>query len=229
MKTKAISVLLISTISSILMLNSTKAETKFQKTYSCIEYQGNPTTVVNTERGIIKFIVWKSEIFQSSGWTPLLRCQEVSKRFQQFYNQGTLRLITNGIMNRQPVICIAQKKAGQGLVCQDNGLLLTLEPNDNPQQVMQDLFDQNRLADGNSPLVRGEQMIVDIDNFLDKAPVIEPKPVVESKPVIKKAPIIQNNPNSNTIPRQPEKKPSSVTNSRPEIRTGVECPPILCD
>ena len=236
MNEKIISLFLLSALSSILMLNTTKAEeTKFHNTYSCIEHEGNPTTIVNTPRGVIQFIVWKSEFFSNSDWTPQRRCEEVSQRFQKFYDQGILKIITNGTMNRQPVICVAQNKAGEGLICRQNGLLITLEPTDNPQQVMEDLFDQNRLASGNSPLVRGNQTFVDIDNFLETAPVIESKPPKPTKPVIEINPIPETKPKppyptiEQTIPSQLEIKKPPVTDSDSENGTGVECPPLLCD
>jgi hypothetical protein len=172
MNKKIISLFLLSTLSSILMLNTTKAETKFHNTYSCIEHEGNPTTIVNTPRGVIQFIVWKSEFFSNSDWTPQRRCEEVSQRFQKFYEQGILKIITNGTMNGQPVICIAENKAGQGLICKKNGLLITLEPTDNPQQLMQDLFSINAVVRGGG-IRHSRKVIVYVSNFLEKAPLIE--------------------------------------------------------
>lgn len=93
---KILSRLLISTLSSLFMLSTAKAETKFSNSYSCIEHEGSPTTIVKTQRGVIQFIVWKSEFFSNSDWTPQRRCEEVSKRFQRFYDEGILRLLPMG-------------------------------------------------------------------------------------------------------------------------------------
>lgn len=83
------------------------AQTK--NSYKCIQLNGKPTTIVDTARGRIQLIVWQSDFFRDSGWTPQKRCNEVTKRFQQFSDSGSLRYIATGTMNQQPVICVAEK------------------------------------------------------------------------------------------------------------------------
>ena len=70
-------------------------------------------------------IRWESDRFSSSGWQKDKRCQEVASRLDKAYNNQTLNIITNGTMNRQPVICTAATVGGD---CQD--LLITLKPED---------------------------------------------------------------------------------------------------
>lgn len=171
MKKKLINTFLISTVSTMLMVNSTQAETKFRNIYRCINNQGKPTTVVDTQRGRIQLIVWQSDFFASSNWTPQNRCQVVTQRFQRFSDYGTLRFISYGVLNNYPIICIAENRPGQGLACKKDGLLITLQPNDNPKKVMQDLFDKNRLSDGKSPITRGKVFFINFDNFLEKATI----------------------------------------------------------
>jgi hypothetical protein len=164
-----------SATSSISITNQTEAQTKFRNIYTCIQNQGKPTTVVDTKRGRIQLIVWESKSFinpKNPYWTPQRRCEAVTKRFQNFSDSGNLRLISHGILNRYPIICVAENKPGQGLSCIDNGLLITLEPGDNPRQVMADLFDKNRLSDGKSPITRGNKFFINVDNFLEKAVII---------------------------------------------------------
>lgn len=134
--------------------------------YNCLQYRNQPTTVVDTSRGRIQLIVWKSNFFTSAGWTPQRRCEAVTQRFQKFSDNGTLRYIATGTMNRQPVICVAEKKPS-GFKCRPDGLLITLQTNDNPNQVLRDLFDiSSRISSGG--LTRGG--ILDLEEFLQNAP-----------------------------------------------------------
>jgi hypothetical protein len=109
--------------------------------YSCIERNGTPSSIVETQRGTIELIVWKSNFFKNSGWNPKSRCQEVSYRFQKFSDAGELKYITTGEINGYNVICVADPKKPQPNVCKNDGLLITLEPGDDPQQVRNEIFD----------------------------------------------------------------------------------------
>ncbi len=185
-------------INSVLAMPSV-AQSK--NTYKCLIFKNNPTTVVDTKRGKIQLISWKSNFFSNSTWTPQKRCDEVSKRFQKFSDNGTLRYVATGTMNRQSVICVAQKKSS-GFGCQTDGLLLTLEPKDNPNTVLQELFDISaRVSSGG--LSRGG--ILDLEAFLNTAPVIST--TTESTPT--------NNitPKDQQIVSPPSQSP---------------CPPLLC-
>jgi hypothetical protein len=68
-----------------------------------------PTTYAWTQRGKIAIVRWKTEQFP--GYPPQRRCHEVSPRFQEAYENGTLQFITNGMMNRQPVICTTRQRS----------------------------------------------------------------------------------------------------------------------
>jgi Circadian oscillating protein COP23 len=127
-----------------------------------------PTTFARTKRGNVPVIRWQSTFFQASSvYTPLKRCEEVSRRFQKYYSDGTLAYLTAGQMNTQNVICVSEEYGGP---CQ--GLLLTLEPKDNPQAVLKDLLNARNRAGG--PLTRSTGAIyVDMDDFLETTPVEE--------------------------------------------------------
>ena len=104
---------------------------------SCMKASGVPATVVSTKSGKqVPIIYWKSETFSSSGWTPTRRCQEVSARFQEYHQAGTLEFITTGRMNGMPVLCVS-KTDGGGCA----GLLYTLKPGQNATATLQKLFD----------------------------------------------------------------------------------------
>jgi Circadian oscillating protein COP23 len=127
-----------------------------------------PTTFALTKRGSVPVIRWQSTYFgKSSIYTPLKRCEEVSRRFQKYYSEGTLSYLTTGKMNAQNVICVSDEYGGP---CQ--GLLLTLEPKDNPQAVLKDLLSARNRASG--PLTRSTgSLYVDMTNFLETTPVEE--------------------------------------------------------
>ncbi|PHV62584.1 COP23 domain-containing protein [Cyanobacterium aponinum] len=183
------------------------AQTK--NSYKCIQLNGKPTTIVDTARGRIQLIVWQSDFFRDSGWTPQKRCNEVTKRFQQFSDSGSLRYIATGTMNQQPVICVAEKKSS-GFKCRGDGLLLTLQPKDNPSKVLTDLFNMSaRTSTGG--LSRGG--VLDLDSFLATASTI-------SSDNNDNLPTSNNNSLPPTIISNPE------TNQKP--KDNPSCPPILC-
>jgi hypothetical protein len=137
------------------------------KTINAATGNAVPTTLASTRRGNVAMIFWKSTFFgqKGQGFSPTDRCKEVSKRFQAFYKDGVLSYLTTGRMNNQNVICVSDEYGGP---CQ--GLLLTLEPKDNPEQVLHELLNVRARARG--PLVRGSgASYIDVQDFLDNAPV----------------------------------------------------------
>jgi hypothetical protein len=148
-------------------------------TYKCLTLKGQPTTVVDTARGRISLIVWQSGFFSSGGWTPERRCQEVSNRLQNYENTRNLRYISTGTLNGYNIICVAEKREAtdreNSYRCQNNGLILTLENKDDPNQVMRELFNLAARA-GGGPITRGgkpTKVMIDLEEFLDKAEPIE--------------------------------------------------------
>ena len=168
MNIKIISIFTFSVLAVIGFSFPSQSQHKSGNIYRCIKTNTYPVTVVDTTRGTIELIVWKSDHFRQSGWSPQKRCEEVTRRFQKFSDNKTLRYITTGRMNRQKVICVAQKKS-TGIRCREDGLLITLEPNDNPSMVLDELFDiSSRISLGG--LSRGA--ILDLEEFLQTVPVM---------------------------------------------------------
>jgi hypothetical protein len=140
--------------------------------YSCIDYQGSPMTIADTPRGKIPLISWKSGFFVNGGYTPQQRCQAVTERFQQHADAGTLRYVDTGTINNQPVICVVERTNSptKPYRCKQDGLLLTLEPKDNPKEVLKTLFDvSSRVNQG--AITRGG--VINIEDFLQNALVME--------------------------------------------------------
>ncbi|MCV3212017.1 COP23 domain-containing protein [Plectonema radiosum NIES-515] len=116
-------------------------------TFYCDKSNSVPTTVVRTLDGknlpIIRWITTSS----SKELTPVQRCQQVSRRFQKSYDNGTLRYIKAGILNGLPVVCAAAEK---NAACTDRNLLFTLKPGSDPNATARQLFDRRALAAGNA-------------------------------------------------------------------------------
>jgi hypothetical protein len=162
-------------LGSILVLGElTSAQTSpSANQYRCEEVNGEPTTVVYTPQKRIAMIVWLSKYFGSQ-WTPRKRCEEVSKRFQYHENQRNLRYITTGRSNGYNFICVANPNK----TCRSDGILITLEPEDNPMQVANELFAVGQ-KEGSGPLTRGggsEKFWLDFEKYLQEAPPIEEVP-----------------------------------------------------
>ncbi len=122
-------------------------------------------TIAYTKQGrTIGLITWKGVTNQGSSYTPEQRCRILAYRFQRFSDAGQLRYVSTGIMNTQPVICISSS----GGVCQRNGLLLTLDPKDDPEKTLKELFDVGSRVDGED-FVRGANTI-DITKLLYGTP-----------------------------------------------------------
>jgi len=191
-------------ILSLIFVNSVQADSK-KNVYSCIDHEGKPMTVVDTTRGRIQLIVWESDYFRASGWTPEKRCQEVSKRFQQFSDNNRLRFIANGMIGKYQVICVSPQSPppSTNIVCQEQNLLMTLEPKDKPVEVMKQLF-EDAVKIGAMPIRRG-QAVLDLDKYFAVAPLMDAISPIQKPPLIPE-----------------EKKP-------PQSGTTIECPPILCD
>lgn len=136
--------------------------------FVCAKSNDAPVTLARTPRGDIAVIRWASGFFSGAGFTPQKRCEEVSSRFQTYHSNGTLKYLTTGRVNNQPVICTAQNR-GSG--CRD--VLITLEPEDNPNQVLRQLL-SIRSGASSGPLSRGgstRPLYINLYEYLNRAPV----------------------------------------------------------
>lgn len=132
--------------------------------YECTQENQKILTIAHTNQGPIEIIEWESLAFGKK-WTPAKRCYEVTERFQTFSDAKQLKYVSTGNMNHQSVICVSSR-TGQ---CMSEGLLITLERTDDPDQVLEELFnldasvrrtdtktvvDFNRLLRERPPMVR---------------------------------------------------------------------------
>jgi Circadian oscillating protein COP23 len=117
---------------STLLIPSSQALTATTN-FVCGKSDGKPATVARTKKGDVPIVIWSSEGFSESGFTPQVRCQQVSARFQSLYRSGQLKYITAGTINKLPVVC-ATKQLNSA--CTQQNLLYTLKPNSDPKLVI---------------------------------------------------------------------------------------------
>ena len=149
-------------------------ETDSSNTYYCAQLNGNWNTFVNTPRGQVSLINWQNSF--SDEWTPSKRCAAVSQRFQRFLDQGNLKYIRTGNINRMPVLCVADVRGGS---CPQDNVLVTLQPGTDPEGVLVRLVDFRRSVSGQTLTLSADdagfysdgEFYVDMEKFLDKVPV----------------------------------------------------------
>ncbi len=123
-----------------LVHSTLRAEEKVQfvcsQSYDNISGTYVPSTLAWNPNNKKPIVIWKSEDHSGNGFPPQKRCEEISPRFQAAYDNGSLKYITSGIMNGQPVICTAR------LVGDDCAtLLITLRHQDNAKRTLHQLSD----------------------------------------------------------------------------------------
>ncbi len=126
-----------------------------------------PATLVSTPRGNIPMILWVSNF---PPLTSEQRCQEISTRFQQFADNHLLKYLRAGIINNQPVLCVATYKGG---VCPDKNVLITLPPGTNANLILDQLLDLRRHAarkplqlSGGNIFYVDRELYVDMEDFI---------------------------------------------------------------
>jgi hypothetical protein len=143
-------------------------------TYYCAKLNGGWNTFVNTPRGRVTLINWVRTV--SAQWTPESRCLAVSQRFQKFLDNGSLKYIRTGNVNRQPVLCVADQRGG---TCPDKNVLITLQPGADPEEVLIQLIDFRRSVSGQTIVLSNDdagfyqdgEFYVDMEKFLETVPV----------------------------------------------------------
>ncbi len=143
-------------------------------TFFCGVCDGVPVTFARTSRGYVPVIRWVSAHFSGSGYTPEKRCQEVSARFQTYYNSGTLNYVTAGRMNGQPVVCVADR-AGGGC----RGLLFTLKPGSDANSTVRQLFEIRDRSAGPLEEVYA-RVYINMNDYLSQPPAIKSERVSEN-------------------------------------------------
>lgn len=107
------------------------------RTFECKTVSGAPTTVIKDSKGERQMIRWTSDFGYKVGYTPQQRCEEVTNRMNTYFSQSG-QFITHGVLNGEKVICITDSLGNDCL-----NLLYTLQPDQDPQTRLEDLFQVN--------------------------------------------------------------------------------------
>lgn len=150
--------------------NPAKAQTKTNNTYYCAQLNGGWNTFVNTPRGRVNLINWGYKFGED--WTPQKRCSAVSQRFQKFLDNGNLKFIRTGNINKQPVLCVANVRGG---LCPEENVLITLKEGTDPEGVLVRLVDFRRSVSGQTLTLSADdpgfysdgEFYVDMEKFLE--------------------------------------------------------------
>jgi Circadian oscillating protein COP23 len=157
----------ISSIFSLSIINADRPSFAEGTTFSCVKSkQGVPTTFMNKTNGKkIPIVRWVANGAFPPPYTPLTRCQIVSRNFQRNSDQGNLKNIKDGIVNKYPVICGTSNSYDK---CNKYNLLFTLKPGSNPKAVAAQLFDSGGFANGRIlDESGGDELNIDFEEFLN--------------------------------------------------------------
>ncbi|MGK7893270.1 MAG: COP23 domain-containing protein [Xenococcus sp. (in: cyanobacteria)] len=165
-----------------------------------ISPDGIYTTYANTPDGRKPVMRWQSNYFKPP-YTPENRCREVTGRFNRFYSQGTLDYLTTGRIKNSNVVCA-------GLSCDESNVLVTLKPNQQPKQALDQIIANRSGASGPTVQSSGSGSVTfSLDDYLEKTPVEE----VGSSGNTMSNPIPNNAiPNGNASPTNPSKSPTGI-------------------
>ena len=119
--------------------------------FVCGKSGGQPATILQRPQGNVTVIKWVSNSFSESGFDAERRCELVSGRFQQYHKAGNLKYLTTGVINRQPVVCVANRAGGDcARDLPNNGLLFTIKPGSDARETLKRLLNLRDRASANS-------------------------------------------------------------------------------
>jgi Circadian oscillating protein COP23 len=155
--------------------------------FVCGKRAGQPATILQRPAGNVTVINWVSNSFSDSGFDAQRRCELVSDRFQQYYKTGKLKYLTTGIINRQPVICVANRPGGDcDRALPNQGLLFTIKPGSDGRDTLKRLLNLRHQAGANSlnesapsrriDVETNDRLYIDIDEYLKNQPTESASP-----------------------------------------------------
>ncbi len=155
-----------------MLLTQNRDEVKFicREGYDKQTDESQYTTYVWTPEGKRAVIRWVKAWYNNTQWTPQTRCQTVSRKFQQAYENGSLKYIANGWENNQPVVCTARQKGGDCVTT-----LMTLRTEDDPiamaRNVASSLYGRGGITRHSANGKVQQYYEIDFEKFLKVAPI----------------------------------------------------------
>lgn len=139
----------------------TIAQSQRRKTYFCAKgSNGRWTTFArNYNNKKIPVIYWVKKL---GGYTPKVRCNIISPKFESAYKRGILNYLTSGVNNGQPVVCATSQYGGP---CSQ--ILFTLKSHREASSVLQQLVNVGyRAGGGVFQSGNSSQVYIDMDRLL---------------------------------------------------------------
>lgn len=117
-------------------------------------------TVVNNDLldNPLTLIYWDGDNqYFGEKWSPQKRCETVSERFQSIHDRNGINFITNDVArwlghSNTNIICGVEQKYTQ---CEEEDLLFTLQSDDEPDRVLQEIIALRSEPETGKPLKRG--------------------------------------------------------------------------
>lgn len=156
--------------------------------------EGLPATIVRSPKhGDQTMIVWSSSHFAASGYDNQRRCNEVTQKFQDFHNKGTLKYLVNGTNNRQAIICAIPDKR---TACNGDTQIYTLKTKGEAKAKLMQLQSIRRRASSRPMYESKGRIYVDFEEYLnhDEVPVS-----VETKLPITETNIVNDNQSGDSL------------------------------
>ncbi|MCT7978857.1 COP23 domain-containing protein [Laspinema olomoucense] len=129
--------------------------------FFCGTVEGIPATMARTPNGEMPMVIWDKNAIKDPEINAQQQCEEVSNRFQTYYDNGTLNYITSGIMNGELVACVAP---GENAPC--SGILFPLSGGSNPRGMLQRMF-RIRVASAGPIAETTDRLYISFDKYLN--------------------------------------------------------------
>ena len=131
-----------------------------------------PTTLayVPQRRANIPIVAWKSN--HLAAWSPESRCEQVSAKFQTFYEDGRLNYLANGESAGYPIICALINQQEE---CSGENQLFQMRTGSKPEDVIAGLkaILTGKVKDTVIYQNSGKRTTVSVAGLLENAPAVE--------------------------------------------------------
>lgn len=145
--------------------------------FKCVQAdsQNFATIAITPEGPTAPLINWARQDFKVSGYTPEVRCNQVTDRLNNAankYGEGKLSnlWLHHGRVNRLPVICYV---LSPGLGCNSNNVLFTVSPSSpnfkNPKKALEQLAEFSITGTGDPIQESAGRSYVDLDKWVQSA------------------------------------------------------------
>lgn len=164
---KSIAIVLLAVGTATALTPPSRAQNNTGSVFYCGTSNGEPATIAKTASiGDVPMIVWAYSGFGSE-FTPEKRCQIVTQRFQQYYEEGTLDYVTTERIRGYNTVCVARTQGGS---CEGR-VLFTLPPDDqNPNKAIETVFGgfgpYRNNCGVSSPFGDGGKVYVNVRSFI---------------------------------------------------------------